>query len=108
MYFSPQFYDMAIEPAAGLNGDTMLTIVKTSLVFLAVLLLSTTINADSYSLIKVKPETKQQFLEMASLGMEIIQATNTEIEAVAEAEDLIFLENAGIPFDFVHTNLRVL
>lgn len=84
----------------------MLVIVKTSLVFLAVLLLSITINADSYSLIKVKPETKQQFLEMASLGMEIIQATNTEIEAVAEAEDLIFLENAGIPFDFVHANLK--
>lgn len=65
---------------------------------IALFTLAATAVAERISLVRVQKMTKEQYLSMAEMGLDIIEVEGEEFKILAKPADLRRLEQAGIPF----------
>jgi len=67
-------------------------------VFISLTAIAVAAVADGISLVRIQKMTKQQYLSMAVMGLDIIETKDEEFKILAKPADLQRLEQAGIPF----------
>jgi len=76
----------------------MTNLSKVAVIVISLMALSVTVVADKISLVRIQKMTKQQFLTMAQMGLDIIEVEGEEFGVLVKPADLQRLEQAGIPF----------
>ncbi|MEW6412975.1 MAG: M14 family zinc carboxypeptidase [Candidatus Zixiibacteriota bacterium] len=73
---------------------------------LTVTVLASAAGADRISQIRIKPMTKQQYLDMLEMGMDIRRQPGQEFDAFANPSDIQKLRQKGIGFDVIHDDVQ--
>jgi hypothetical protein len=71
---------------------------RITIVAIGLTVLASTAIADDISLVRIQKMTKQQYLSMAVMGLDVIETKDEEFKILAKPADLQRLEQAGIPF----------
>lgn len=71
---------------------------RIAIIVISLTALAAAVVADGISLVRIQKMTKQQYLSMAVMGLDIIEVKGEEFKVLAKPADLQRLKEVGIPF----------